>query len=118
MTWMPAFAGHDGGETTGCATAYFEINREERQIVVSLSELQRLSVAVIVDGRYGPTARGHVFVPRSSEEPQRIGQLVRNAIGFDGTRRWLWKPPRRRSPGPLLGQRRPVVYIFGPFKAS
>lgn len=70
------------------STTNFEINREEQQIVMPLGELQRLSVAVIVDGTYEPATDGpgHVFVPRNAEELQRIEQLVRNAIGFDGAR--------------------------------
>ncbi|WP_045219206.1 flagellar basal-body MS-ring/collar protein FliF [Desulfonatronum thioautotrophicum] len=74
--------------TRSSSTTNFEINREEQQIVMPLGELQRLSVAVIVDGTYEPAAegQGHLFVPRSAEELQRIEQLVRNAIGFDGAR--------------------------------
>ncbi len=70
------------------STTNFEINREEQQIVMPLGELQRLSVAVIVDGTYEPVTegQGHVFVPRNAQELQRIEQLVRNAIGFDGAR--------------------------------
>jgi flagellar M-ring protein FliF len=70
------------------STTNFEINREEQQILMPMGQLQRLSVAVIVDGRYetGPDGQGTVFVPRSDEELQRIEQLVRNAVGFDAVR--------------------------------
>lgn len=70
------------------STTNFEINREEQRIVLPIGELQRLSVAVIVDGRYepNPDGKGHIFIPRSDEELQRIEQLVRNAVGFDAAR--------------------------------
>ncbi|WP_029893428.1 flagellar basal-body MS-ring/collar protein FliF [Desulfohalovibrio reitneri] len=72
-------------------TTNFEINKEEQQIVAPVGELQRLSVAVIVDGKYekqttedGSTES--VYVPRSEEEMQQIRELVRNAVGFDEAR--------------------------------
>lgn len=74
--------------TRSSSTINFEIDREEQQIIMPIGQLQRLSVAVIVDGTYepGPDGQGHVFVPRSAEELQRIEQLVQNAIGYDGAR--------------------------------
>lgn len=70
------------------STTNFEINREEERIVMPIGQLQRLSVAVIVDGRYEPhpEGQGYLFTPRSDEELQRIQQLVKNAVGFDAAR--------------------------------
>ncbi|SDB12267.1 flagellar M-ring protein FliF [Desulfonatronum thiosulfatophilum] len=84
------FAGHGTLQesTRSSSTINFEIDREEQQIIMPMGQLQRLSVAVIVDGIYeaAPDGSGHVFIPRSAEELQRIEQLVRNAIGYDGAR--------------------------------
>lgn len=70
------------------STVNFEINREEQRIVLPVGELQRLSVAVIVDGRHelSPDGKSYIFTPRSAEELQRIEQLVKNAVGFDAAR--------------------------------
>ena len=69
-------------------TTNFEINKEEQSIVMPVGELQRLSVAVIVDGTWVPGEGGGepVWQPRSVEELARIEQLVKNAVGFDTAR--------------------------------
>jgi len=91
----PAFRGEGfAGQGTlqetdrSSSTTNFEINREEQRIVLPFGELQRLSVAVIVNGMFEPSpdGTGHIFTPRSAEELQRIEQLVRNAVGFDAAR--------------------------------
>ncbi len=69
-------------------TSNFEINKEEQNIIAQVGEIQRLSVAVIVDGTYEKNADTgeFVFTPRSEEELARIRQLVSNAVGFDSAR--------------------------------
>lgn len=70
-------------------TTNFEINKEEQNIISPVGELQRLSVAVIVDGMYELAAEGageYVYTPRTEEELNRIRNLVRNAIGYDEVR--------------------------------
>ncbi|QJT10491.1 flagellar basal-body MS-ring/collar protein FliF [Oceanidesulfovibrio marinus] len=69
-------------------TTNFEINKEEHQIIEPLGELQRLSVAVIVDGTYEKNAETeeYVFVPRKQEEIERLTQLVRSAVGYESSR--------------------------------
>lgn len=67
----------------------YEINKEEQQIVASVGELQRLSIAVIVDGKYEPDPNNEgktIFVPRSKEELDQISNLVKSAVGFDEAR--------------------------------
>jgi flagellar M-ring protein FliF len=65
----------------------FEINREEQSITANIGDIDRLSVAVIVDGTYAAQEDGsQTFVPRSEEELRRIRQLVSNAVGFDSAR--------------------------------
>jgi flagellar M-ring protein FliF len=66
----------------------FEISRTTRTEVLEGGRLRRLSVAVLVDGVYArPTAGGEAaYQPRTQEELDRIGALVRTAIGFDRER--------------------------------
>ncbi len=49
--------------------------------------VKRLSVAVAVDGVTSPGANGKVdYQPRSAEEMQHIGELVRSAVGYNAQR--------------------------------
>ncbi|MES9995819.1 flagellar basal-body MS-ring/collar protein FliF [Desulfovibrio aminophilus] len=73
--------------TREARTTNYEINKEEQSIISPVGELQRLSVAVIVDGTYAKDAQGQMaYTPRSAEEMQRIQNLVRSAVGFDRNR--------------------------------
>ena len=68
-------------------TTNFEINKEEHSIVGTVGAIDRLTVAVIVDGTYEKGADGAmVFKPRTDEEIKRIRQLVSNAVGFNSPR--------------------------------
>ena len=49
--------------------------------------INRISVAVVVDGNYSKNDKGEmVYQPRAKEEIDRIAALVRTAIGFDQKR--------------------------------
>ena len=49
--------------------------------------VNRISVAVLVDGTYGKNDKGDAtYQPRSKEEIDQIAALVRTAIGFDQKR--------------------------------
>jgi len=68
-------------------TTNYEISKTVRSMVREVGEVRRLSVAVLVDGVYTRDAEGNrVYQPRDEEELQRIGALVRSAIGFDAAR--------------------------------
>jgi flagellar M-ring protein FliF len=68
-------------------TTNYEINKEEQNIVANVGDIQRLTVAVIVDGTYIRNAEGVVeFVPRSAADLTRMQQLVANAVGISETR--------------------------------
>jgi len=91
----PAYQGEEGTQNSGNSressrtekTTNFEINKEERQIVTPEGELDRISVAVVVDGSYSTNESGEsVFVPRSEKELDKIRGLVKSAIGFDSAR--------------------------------
>ncbi|WP_414644365.1 flagellar basal-body MS-ring/collar protein FliF [Bosea sp. (in: a-proteobacteria)] len=65
----------------------YEISRTTRTEVLEGGRVKRLSVAVLVDGTYTRSPNGEVsYQPRSNEDLERIGQLVRTAVGFDDGR--------------------------------
>jgi flagellar M-ring protein FliF len=68
-------------------TTNFEINKQEENIISPVGELQRLTVAVIVDGTWTTNEAGEqIYTPRSAEELKRIETLIANAVGFDSAR--------------------------------
>lgn len=69
-------------------TVNYEINKEEQNIVTPVGQVERLSVAVVIDGLYTPNPETGemVFTPRSEEEMTRIQELVSNAVGFETAR--------------------------------
>ncbi len=68
-------------------TTNFEINKEEQNIVSTVGDIDRLTVAVIVDGTYTKAEDGKmVYTPRTDEEMKRIRQLVAGAVGFSSSR--------------------------------
>lgn len=64
----------------------YEISRTTRTEVQEGGRIRKLSVAVLVDGVYGRQGNETTYQPRSQEELERIGQLVRTAVGFDRQR--------------------------------
>ena len=77
----------DQNATSENRTTNYEINKEEESIITSVGAVDRLTVAVIVDGIYEKNAEGEsVFKARSDEELRRIRQLVVNAVGFNSSR--------------------------------
>ena len=68
-------------------TINYEINKTVRNQVREAGNVKRLSVAVVVDGTYVTGADGKsTYQPRSSEEIEKIKNLVRAAVNFDGNR--------------------------------
>ncbi len=68
-------------------TTNYEISKTTRTEIQEPGTVKRLSVAVAVDGATTFDAKGKpTYTPRTSEEMQRIDQLVRSAIGFTATR--------------------------------
>ena len=65
----------------------YEISRTTKTEVIEGGRVNRISVAVLVDGIYGKNDKGDlVYQPRTKEEIDRIAALVRTAIGFDAKR--------------------------------
>jgi flagellar M-ring protein FliF len=65
----------------------YEISRTTKTEVIEGGRINRVSVAVVVDGNYTKNDKGEVvYEPRGKEEIERIAALVRSAIGFDAKR--------------------------------
>jgi len=65
----------------------YEISRSTKTEVTEGGRVNRISVAVLVDGNYNRGANGEAaYQPREKEELDRISALVRTAIGFDQRR--------------------------------
>lgn len=77
----------------------FEISKTVENVVRAGGQVERLSVAVVVDGRYEPDPNAvkpdgadddwtapRVYVPRTQDELDKIETLVKSAVGFDDMR--------------------------------
>ncbi|MDH3892618.1 MAG: flagellar basal-body MS-ring/collar protein FliF [candidate division Zixibacteria bacterium] len=69
----------------------YELNRTMDHIVNAVGTIERLSVAVLVDGNYSEVENADgvvetVYEPRSPEELDRLEAIVKNAIGYDSER--------------------------------
>jgi flagellar M-ring protein FliF len=68
-------------------TNNYEISRTTKTEVTEVGRVNRISVAVLVDGSYVKNEKGEqVYQERSKEQLDRIATLVRSAIGFDQKR--------------------------------
>jgi flagellar M-ring protein FliF len=65
----------------------YEISRSTKTEVTEGGRLNRVSVAVLVDGNYTRNDKGEpVYQPRDKDEIDHIAALVRSSIGFDQKR--------------------------------
>jgi flagellar M-ring protein FliF len=68
-------------------TSNYEISRTTKTEVTEAGRVNRISVAVLVDGSYVKNDKGEmVYQDRGKEQLDRIAALVRSAIGFDQKR--------------------------------
>ena len=68
----------------------YELNKTVEHIINAVGGVDRLSLAVMVDGTYNEveTADGveSIYQPRPQEELDRLAAIVKNAVGFDPQR--------------------------------
>jgi flagellar M-ring protein FliF len=65
----------------------FEISKTVRNHIREAGKVNRLSVAVLVDGTYATDANGvSAYQPRSAPELEQINKLVRSTVGFEQER--------------------------------
>ncbi|MCH9853334.1 MAG: flagellar M-ring protein FliF [Alphaproteobacteria bacterium] len=81
----------DGGSTIRSLSSRsevinnYEISKQKVLRTIHPGQVERLSVAVLVDGTYIGEEADRLYEPRSPEELEQIQRLVRSAIGYDGT---------------------------------
>ena len=91
---LPNPTGGSGGASTSATssqrteeTVNYEISKETQVHIQETGQVKKLSVAVLVDGTYTTAADGtSTYAPRSAEELDQIGKLVKSAIGYDEKR--------------------------------
>jgi flagellar M-ring protein FliF len=82
-----------GGGSKNDETLNYEVSRSTAKIIEPVGALSKISVAVLVDGKYeapaavkeGQAAKAK-YTPRSPDELQKIETLVRSAVGFSAER--------------------------------
>jgi len=84
---------NESGEDNNSETTItnYELNKTIEHMINEIGSIDRLSIAVMVDGNYnevvndaGETER--IYQPRSQEELDRLASIVKNAVGFDQQR--------------------------------
>ncbi len=80
-------------ETITRETLSFDVSRSSSRTIVPMGRIERLSLAVMVDGTYtspevveGEEPGTPVYQPRPAEEMQKIAEIVKRAVGFDAER--------------------------------
>lgn len=82
-----------GGGSKNDETLNYEVSRSTAKIIEPVGALSKISVAVLVDGKYempaavkdGQIAKAK-YTPRSPDELQKIEALVKSAVGFNPER--------------------------------
>jgi len=85
--------GTSGGGSKNDETLNYEVSRSTSRTIEPVGTLSKVSVAILVDGKYeapaavkdGQQAKPK-YIPRSPEELQKIEALVKGAIGFNAER--------------------------------
>src|SRR5262249_55497385 len=72
-----------GGSARTSWTRNWEVDRVTEHITTPAGRVNRLSVAILVDGTYNTGEKGKkIFVPRERTELDRLAELVKGAVGY------------------------------------
>jgi flagellar M-ring protein FliF len=74
------------GETTESSTVNYEFNRLVESIVGATGGVEKIAVAVLIDGTYREENGETTYVPRSPQELEGYRKIVENIVGFDADR--------------------------------
>jgi len=91
-TALPPAAGKaspadSGGQEKLDETINYEINKVVNKTVMPVGEIQKLSVAVLIDGIYTKDAKGvEVYQPRAKKDLDSLEELVKKSAGINATR--------------------------------
>lgn len=72
----------DGGSKRSSETVTYEVGHTTSRIVEPRGQIQKLSVAVLVDGKYDKDK----YIARSVQEMDLIKGMIQRAVGFDAER--------------------------------
>ncbi|MEI9936941.1 MAG: flagellar basal-body MS-ring/collar protein FliF [Pseudomonadota bacterium] len=75
-----------GGGVRRSQTRNWEVQRITQKTTTPPGEIRRLSVAVVLNGRYEKHGEKSVFVPRSPDEVLALSSIVKHAVGFSAER--------------------------------
>jgi flagellar M-ring protein FliF len=75
-----------GGGMRRSQTRNWEVQRITQKTNTPPGEIRRLSVAVVLNGRYEQRGEKPVFVPRGADEVKDLEAVVRRAVGFSAER--------------------------------
>ncbi len=67
-------------------TRNWEVDRVTEKTTTPAGGIGRLSVAVLLNGKYEQHGKTSVFVPRNADEVAALDRIVKSAVGFDATR--------------------------------
>lgn len=89
----PGAGGAATGGTKNDETLNYEVSRSTSRTIEPVGTLSKVSVAILVDGKYEEAAPGKdgvatkaTYVPRSPDELQKIEALVKGAVGYSPDR--------------------------------
>ncbi len=72
----------EGGIFRRSQTRNWEVDRVTQKTLTPSGGIARLTVAVLIDGRYETKDGAQVYEPRDPEELKRLEEVVKNAVGF------------------------------------
>jgi flagellar M-ring protein FliF len=75
-----------GGVLRRSQTRNWEVDRVTEKTTTPPGGIGRLTVAVLLNGKYEKHGKASVFVPRSADELASLDKIVRTAVGFDADR--------------------------------
>lgn len=75
-----------GGAVRKSHTRNWEVERVTKKTSTPPGEIQRVSVAVLLNGRWEQRGQRSVFVTRNPEEVKYLENVVKNAVGFNAER--------------------------------
>lgn len=67
-------------------TRNWEVERVTQKTTIPAGDMRRVSVAVLLNGRWETHGTKHSFVPRKAEEVAALEAVVKNAVGYDAAR--------------------------------
>lgn len=95
-------------------TTNYEISKTIRSTVSEVGEVNKLSIAVLVDGSYMTDEEGNkTYQPRTQQQLDQIYALVRSAVGFDENRGDALEVINMQFAEEEIGDALPTDMLFG-----